>query len=290
MRIFASRRKTTEQTRPNRSAVPSRPPARQGSRGQALDPSTREFMESRFDHDFSNVRIHSDDTASQSARGLHARAFTAGNDVAFASHAYSPRTYAGRRLLAHELAHVVQQSGCAPTPQIQRQDAGTGDAGPGDAGLAGHPPEETLPSPALGPAAPAASSATSPEITLETGNSGAGPINNLVHQQICVDGYGGSKRCFSFAASGLQAPQFSSTWLGWSSYVVSAVIKGEVYEPAPVAGATIASRHTPTAAQAARWLGYMTGTRLGLQDGYSVARHNCRTFSQWEFRDAPLHW
>jgi hypothetical protein len=137
----------------------------------------------------------------------------------------------------------------------------------------------------------AATTTGTPEITLETGNTGAGPINNLVHQQICVDkNDGNGKQCFSFAASGVQLPQFSSTWLGWSSTVVGAILQGEVYDPAPVPGATVASRHTPTAAQAATWLSYMRGTRLGLQDGYSVARHNCRTFSQWEFRDAPSHW
>ena len=57
-----------------------------------------------------------------------------------------------------------------------------------------------------------------------------------------------------------------------------------------VPGASIVSTHSPTAAQASNWLNYMNRTRVGLQDGYSVARHNCRTFSQWEFRDAPSHW
>src|SRR5262249_12831248 len=124
-----------------------------------------------------------------------------------------------------------------------------------------------------------------------TGNTGASPINNAVHQQICVDTSGqGSKQCFSFAASGAQLPQFSSTWLGWSSTVIGAILQGEIYHPGAVPGATVVSRHTPTASQATKWLSYMRSTRLGLQDGYSVARHNCRTFSQWEFRDAPSHW
>ena len=129
---------------------------------------------------------------------------------------------------------------------------------------------------------------TSPEITLETGNTGASPLNNLVHQQVCVDD--GTKDCFSFAAVGAQFPQFSSTWLGWSSTVVGAILKGQVYDPSPVPGATIVSRHSPTPAQAANWRSYMLRRRLGLNDGYSVARHNCRTFSQWEFRDAPSNW
>ena len=95
---------------------------------------------------------------------------------------------------------------------------------------------------------------------------------------------------FSFAATGAQLPKFSSTWLGWNSLVIGAILKGEVYEPPPVSGARVVSRHTPTTAQGSRWLKYMLGTRLGLQDVYSVARHNCRTFSQWEFGDAPSHW
>jgi len=127
------------------------------------------------------------------------------------------------------------------------------------------------------------------EITLETGNTGASPINNAVHQQICVN-TGNGKDCFSFAANGAQLPQFSSSWLGWASTVVGAILKGEIYNPGPVPGATVVSRHTPTAAQAARWRTYMRTGRLGTQDGYSVLRHNCRTFSQWEFRDAPSHW
>ena len=136
---------------------------------------------------------------------------------------------------------------------------------------------------------PAASSA-SPEITLETGNNASSPVNNAIHQQICVVmGPGMGKDCYSFAATGVQAPEFSSSWLGWSSTVVGATLQGTVYKPDPVAGASVDSRLTPTAAQATKWNSYML-TRLALQDGYSVARHNCRMFSQWELRDAPSHW
>lgn len=80
-----------------------------------LDPSTREFFESRFGHDFSNVRIHSDRAANESARALQARAYTIGDHVSFASNLYQPGTWQGRRLLAHELAHVVQQSDVSPS-------------------------------------------------------------------------------------------------------------------------------------------------------------------------------
>ncbi len=128
------------------------------------------------------------------------------------------------------------------------------------------------------------------DITVETGNAGAGPINNRVHQQICVMNCNMEKQCFSFGMTGPQWPEFSRKWLGWNSWVTGAILQGEIYQADPVPGATIYSRHTTTAAQDAKWLQYELTTRLGLKDGYSVARHNCRTYSQWEFRDAPLHW
>ena len=77
--------------------------------GRPLDPNTRAFMEPRFGHDFSQVRVHTDARASQSARAVHARAFTVGRDIAFGAGEYTPETAAGRRLLAHELTHVAQQ-------------------------------------------------------------------------------------------------------------------------------------------------------------------------------------
>jgi RHS repeat-associated protein len=128
------------------------------------------------------------------------------------------------------------------------------------------------------------------DITVETGNAGAGPINNRVHQQICVFNCNMEKQCFSFGMIGWQLPEFSKTWLGWKSLVTGAILKGQIYPADPVPGATIYDRHTTTAAQDAKWLQYETTKRLWLTDGYSVGRHNCRTYSQWEFRDAPLHW
>ena len=84
------------------------------SDGAALDPATRLEMESRFDADFSAVRIHWDARAAESATAVNAVAYTVGRDVVFASGQYAPHSDDGRRLLAHELAHVVQQGG-APT-------------------------------------------------------------------------------------------------------------------------------------------------------------------------------
>lgn len=77
--------------------------------GQRLDTTSRAFMESRFGHDFGRVRIHTDDTAATSAKEIGALAYTYGADVVFGAGQYAPQTVAGGQLLAHELAHVVQQ-------------------------------------------------------------------------------------------------------------------------------------------------------------------------------------
>ncbi len=78
--------------------------------GQPLDAATRSLMESRLGHDFGAVRIHTDAKASESARSVHANAYTVGRDVVFRSDQWSPGTAAGQRMLAHELVHVVQQA------------------------------------------------------------------------------------------------------------------------------------------------------------------------------------
>jgi hypothetical protein len=80
------------------------------SPGHPLDESTRSFMESRLEHDFSNVRVHSDTQAASSARAVDALAYTVGRHVVFGAGQYAPPTTNGRKLLAHELTHVIQQS------------------------------------------------------------------------------------------------------------------------------------------------------------------------------------
>lgn len=77
--------------------------------GAPLDPQVRADMESRFGADFSQVRVHNDDQAHRSAAGHEAMAYTIGEDVVFGAQRYAPHSLQGRRLLAHELAHVVQQ-------------------------------------------------------------------------------------------------------------------------------------------------------------------------------------
>ena len=76
-------------------------------------------MEPRFGHDFSRVRVHTDQAASRSAEALAAQAYTVGSDIVFGAGRYAPASRDGQRLLAHELAHVQQQSG--PAPMLLRQ-------------------------------------------------------------------------------------------------------------------------------------------------------------------------
>jgi hypothetical protein len=86
------------------------------SSGEPLDTETRAFMEPRFGRDLSQVRIHTDAKAAQSARAVNARAYTVGRDLVFGAAEHAPSTAAGKSLLAHELVHTVQQ-GAAPALQ-----------------------------------------------------------------------------------------------------------------------------------------------------------------------------
>jgi len=84
------------------------------SPGQPLDPATRALMEPRFSHNFGSIRIHNDYRAAESALAVNALAYTVGRDVVFGAGQYTPKTHAGSRLLAHELAHVIQQERGGP--------------------------------------------------------------------------------------------------------------------------------------------------------------------------------
>ncbi len=81
------------------------------SPGQPLDRQARAFMEPRFGRDFSHIRVHTDAAAAESAHSVGALAYAAGHHIAFNAGAFNPSTDAGRNLLAHELAHTVQQAG-----------------------------------------------------------------------------------------------------------------------------------------------------------------------------------
>jgi hypothetical protein len=78
--------------------------------GQPLSTSSRTFFEAYFDQDFRCVRLHAGPAAAQAAEAVNAKAFTVGRDIVFGKGSYAPQTPAGRRLMAHELTHVVQQS------------------------------------------------------------------------------------------------------------------------------------------------------------------------------------
>jgi hypothetical protein len=106
------------------------------SPGQPLEPGARRFFEPRFGHDFSQVRIHADETAAKSARAVDALAYAVKHHVVFGTGQYAPGSSAGQRLLAHELTHVVQQStrgfsgssvSIEDSPQAESEADGTAD-------------------------------------------------------------------------------------------------------------------------------------------------------------------
>lgn len=99
--------------------------------GQPLDASTRAFMEPRFGHDFSHVRVHTDESAAESARAINAHAYTLGNNIVFGHGRFDADGTEGRRLLAHELTHVIQQSAGHAPRAVARQ---TADADPPEKG------------------------------------------------------------------------------------------------------------------------------------------------------------
>lgn len=92
------------------------------SGGSHLDASTRSFMEPKFGYDFSDVKIHNDSAAHQSASNINALAYTHGNNIVFGEGQYQPHTPAGKQLLAHELTHVVQQQGQATAVQRKKNN------------------------------------------------------------------------------------------------------------------------------------------------------------------------
>lgn len=93
------------------------------SGGHPLPTGLRSFFEPRFGRDFSQVRVHTGPKAAESAQAIQARAYTRGRDVVFGSGEYAPDSHRGRRLMAHELAHVVQQASADQSDVLRRQPA-----------------------------------------------------------------------------------------------------------------------------------------------------------------------
>lgn len=131
-------------------------------RGQSLPESTRAFMEPRFGADFSGVRVHTDGDAAQSAHAVDALAFTVGRDIVFGAGSYAPESESGRKLLAHELTHVIQQGeGREPdefSAKLYRQ--------PPPAAPAPAAPAPAPAAPAPAPAAPAPAAAATSDALL----------------------------------------------------------------------------------------------------------------------------
>lgn len=97
--------------------------------GEPLGRSARAYFEPRFGHDFGSVRVHRDAEAAASARDIAARAYTVGNHVVFGSGSYSPESRGGRSLIAHELAHVIQQTGTVQRHRLAPQPIGRSSEG-----------------------------------------------------------------------------------------------------------------------------------------------------------------
>ncbi|MBI4220678.1 MAG: DUF4157 domain-containing protein [Chloroflexi bacterium] len=93
--------------------------------GSPLEPRIRASMETRFGRDFRSVVVHTDQASSESARAVQAKAYTVGNHIVFGAGQYGPGSLAGSRLLAHELAHVVQQTSLAPGVHRAPEETGS---------------------------------------------------------------------------------------------------------------------------------------------------------------------
>jgi Domain of unknown function (DUF4157) len=97
----------------------------QAAGGMPLESRSRNFMEARFGADFSRVQVHADQHAAALCESISARAFTYGSHIYFGTSEYRPETEAGRRVLAHELTHVVQQGGGEPATPASRSPGGS---------------------------------------------------------------------------------------------------------------------------------------------------------------------
>lgn len=134
-------RTKSDATVSNAPSVESRLASLRGT-GAPLPDGLRDFYEQRFGRDFSSVRLHTDGSAADAARSLRARAFTYGSDLVFGAGEFAPGTDAGRHLIAHELAHVVQQGAAAPA-QVMRK-ASYGVVGEGEKSKDGPTPSVTI--------------------------------------------------------------------------------------------------------------------------------------------------
>jgi Domain of unknown function (DUF4157) len=114
-------RYTGQSTGQSDMAAPASVDSVLSSPGSPLEPGLRQDMGQRFGQDFSQVRVHTDAAADRSARDVDANAYTVGRNIVFGAGQFTPETHEGKRLIAHELTHVVQQSGSDRTTHIVRE-------------------------------------------------------------------------------------------------------------------------------------------------------------------------
>ncbi len=93
------------------------------SPGKPLEPKTRHSMESRFGHDFSQVKVHNDSRAAESAQAVNAKAYSVGRNIVFGQNELAPNKSSGQKLLAHELVHTIQSESKTSNHLVQRQSA-----------------------------------------------------------------------------------------------------------------------------------------------------------------------
>jgi hypothetical protein len=132
LRIQRSARQVTEWT----NTAPASVDNVLASSGRPLEPKLQRDMEHSFHHDFSQVRVYTGGAAEQSSKDVNAKAYTVGNKIVFGSGQYTPETQQGKRLVAHELTHVIQQSGTnSGFSNLQREEAAAEDTKPRDESL-----------------------------------------------------------------------------------------------------------------------------------------------------------
>lgn len=169
------------------------------SSSRPLDADTRAFMEARFGYDFSRVQLHTGREAADSAAAVSARAYTVGSDIVFGDGAYSPNSREGRRLIAHELTHIVQQgagpvSGTAspdgslyisdPSDQFERAAEATADrvlsGDPAPAAALAHTGSGSQ----TGSAAPAAAAVQTASLALQRDGAYVSPKDDTAAYQV----------------------------------------------------------------------------------------------------------
>jgi hypothetical protein len=229
--------------------------------GSGLDASTRAFMEPRFQHDFSRVRVHTGESAAHVAREVGALAFTLGQDVIFGAGRYAPGTESGQRILAHELAHVVQQGGQSESGQIFRRLSPALCAKPADCAK---------------PDTPGSGAASSWKLSIavdkEQGGLGRLFTGNVGHTWVRLSDNSGEKYSYGFW------PQ-----VGFNSKKPFSSVAGCIHHPdtahePPNATNYLAKDYTLTNANYQKALGHAQSV-CSSKPSYNLVSYNCTSFA-----------